>query len=143
IRNFIIKSGLTNVLGTASLSNNTETQLVPAVVGVAMFVRREAYEQVGGMDEDTIVYGEEFTWQWRMKQAGWDIALVANESIKHFNVTQELIGWRLAEHRKGMLSFFCRHRPRWQVWILRASIIFFHGLRWLFHLFFAHENRRG
>lgn len=143
LRNFIINSGIAQLIGTASLTNNETTKLVPVVVGVAMLVRQEVFQQVGGMDEDTIVYGEEFAWQWRMKQANWDIAMLANAEIVHFNTGKDIRGWKLAEHRKGMLNFFCRYRPKWQAWILRVAIVFFHGLRCLFNLVFDRQRVEG
>jgi len=143
IRNFIIDSGIGSLIGTASLSDNFTTKLVPVIVGVAMFVRKEVFHQVGGMDEDTIVYGEEFAWQWRMKQVHWDIAMIADAEIVHFNTDKDIHGWKLGEHRKGMLNFFYRYRPRWQTWGLRMALVFFHGLRWLFNLIFDRKRAHG
>jgi hypothetical protein len=140
IRNFIINSGIARLIGVESLNKNETTRIVPVVVGVAMFARREAYQQVGILDEDTLVYGEEVAWHWRMNQAGWKVAVIADTYIIHYNVDKDLRGWQLAEHRKGMLNFFCRYRPKWQVRVLRLVMIVFHSLRWLFNLFFDRQR---
>ncbi|MBL8146976.1 MAG: glycosyltransferase family 2 protein [Anaerolineae bacterium] len=111
-----------------SLNSSTETRIVPVVVGVCMVVRREAIQQAGLMDEDTLMYGEEFGWQRRLREKGWNAALVGEAEVIHLNQSQDLSGWRLAEHRKGMLTYFIRYQPPWQSLILRGAISFFHGL---------------
>lgn len=143
IRNWLINSGMANQMKIASLSKNDTTLIVPVVVGVAMFVRREAYLKAGVLDEDTRVYGEEIAWHWRIRQAGWQIAVVAEAKITHFNVDKDITGWKLAEHRKGMLNYYCRYRPAWQAWILRVAIVFFHGLRCLYNSIFDRKRAEG
>lgn len=56
---------------------------VDFLVGACMMVRREAYAQVGGFDEDFFMYSEETDWQRRMKDAGWKIVFVPNACVTH------------------------------------------------------------
>lgn len=135
IRRFVQWTGITQWMGVESLKANQRTRIVPVLVGVCMVVRREAIQQAGLMDEDTLVYGEEFGWQRRLWEKGWNAALVSEAQVVHLNTTQDLTGWKLAEHRKGMLNYFIRYKPRWQSVILRMALAFFHGLyalAWLF-----------
>jgi GT2 family glycosyltransferase len=136
IRNWIIHSPLKRYLRTASLQTYRETQFVPVVVGVAMCVRRRAYQQAGLMDEDTRVYGEEYGWHWRLRQHGWKIALFVDTFVTHFNVEQPLRGWILGEHRKGMLNYYLRYRPKWQARVLRVAMFVLHALRAMLYLIF-------
>ena len=46
---------------------------VDSLVGAFMMVRREGIEQVGLLDEDFFMYGEDIDWCYRIKQAGWKI----------------------------------------------------------------------
>ncbi len=57
---------------------------IDALVGSCMMVRREAYEQVGGFDEDFFMYGEDIDWCYRMKLAGWEIHYAPVTRIVHF-----------------------------------------------------------
>jgi len=57
---------------------------VDIVAGCFMFVRREAYEQVGGMDEDFFIYGEESEWCCRIRRAEWIIRYYPETSILHY-----------------------------------------------------------
>lgn len=53
------------------------------LVGAALFVRREAYAQVGGLDEAFFMYSEELDWQRRMRAAGWRCAYVPAAQVVH------------------------------------------------------------
>ena len=129
VRRVMARIGLSKHLGIASLVDGPETRLVPVVVGVAMFARRSAYEQAGLMDEATRVYGEESAWHWRLRQSGWQIAVVGGAVVVHYNTTPNFDDWKLAEHRKGILNYFVRYRPAWQAFVIRAGIVGFHSLR--------------
>jgi O-antigen biosynthesis protein len=57
---------------------------VDAVSGSFMAVRREAYEQAGGLDEEYFMYGEDLDWCYKIKQAGWEVWYVADTRIIHY-----------------------------------------------------------
>jgi O-antigen biosynthesis protein len=61
-----------------------ETYELDAVSGSFMMVRREAYEQVGGLDEDFFMYGEDLDWCYRIQQAGWKNYYVHSTQIIHY-----------------------------------------------------------
>jgi GT2 family glycosyltransferase len=61
-----------------------EIRDVDVVAGCFMFLRREVYEQVGGMDEDYFMYGEEVEWCYRIHRAGWRIRYFPGASILHY-----------------------------------------------------------
>lgn len=56
---------------------------VDCLVGAFMLVRRETVEQVGGLDEDFFMYGEDIDWCYRIKQAGWGIHYYPRTQIIH------------------------------------------------------------
>jgi len=64
--------------------NPDETYEIDAVSGSFMMVRREAYEQVGGLDEDFFMYGEDLDWCYRIQQAGWKNYYVHTTQIIHY-----------------------------------------------------------
>jgi N-acetylglucosaminyl-diphospho-decaprenol L-rhamnosyltransferase len=53
------------------------------IAGAFMLLRREVFEQVGGMDEAYWMYSEETDWCYRIKQAGWKIAYLPEVAITH------------------------------------------------------------
>ena len=56
---------------------------VDVVTGCFMLVRREALEQVGIMDEQFFMYGEETDWCYRFKKAGWKVLFMPVAEIVH------------------------------------------------------------
>jgi GT2 family glycosyltransferase len=60
-----------------------EPAAVDWVVGAALFVRRAAYEQVGGLDEGFFMYSEELDWQRRIRAAGWEVHHVPAACVVH------------------------------------------------------------
>src|SRR5689334_6085898 len=61
-----------------------ETYPVDALSGAFMFLRREAYEQTGGFDEEFFMYGEDLDLCYRIQQAGWAIMYVPETQIIHY-----------------------------------------------------------
>ncbi|MNO29367.1 N-acetylglucosaminyl-diphospho-decaprenol L-rhamnosyltransferase [compost metagenome] len=56
---------------------------VDCLVGAFMLLRRETIDQVGGLDEDFFMYGEDLDWCFRIKEAGWGIYYYPQTSIVH------------------------------------------------------------
>jgi GT2 family glycosyltransferase/lipopolysaccharide/colanic/teichoic acid biosynthesis glycosyltransferase len=61
-----------------------ETYEIDAVSGSFMMVRREAYDEVGGLDEDFFMYGEDLDWCYRIQRAGWKNYYVHSTQIIHY-----------------------------------------------------------
>ncbi len=61
-----------------------ETTEVEAISGSFMAVRREALAQVGVLDEEFFLYGEDLDWCFRMRQTGWKIQYFPGTQIVHF-----------------------------------------------------------
>jgi GT2 family glycosyltransferase len=51
--------------------------------GAAMLVRRRAIEQVGGVDESFFMFNEESDWQYRMREAGWQVVFFPGSEVVH------------------------------------------------------------
>lgn len=61
-----------------------ETYEVDAVSGSFMMIRRDAYKDVGGLDEAFFMYGEDLDWCYRVQQAGWKNYYVHGTQIIHY-----------------------------------------------------------
>jgi hypothetical protein len=57
---------------------------VKAVSGSCMFIRREVYEKIGGLDEQFFAYQEDSDYCLRARQAGWKVMYVPLSSIIHY-----------------------------------------------------------
>lgn len=57
--------------------------IVDWVIGAAMVVRREVYDQIGLLDEKYPMYCEEVDWCVRAKNSGWEIMCIGTAKIIH------------------------------------------------------------
>jgi N-acetylglucosaminyl-diphospho-decaprenol L-rhamnosyltransferase len=75
-------------------------------LGACMFVRREALEQVGLLDEGFFMYAEEVDWCLRLRRAGWGIYCVPTAVVVHYG------GASAGQFREAMLVELYRSRYR-------------------------------
>ena len=61
-----------------------QTAEVDWLVGAALLVRREAWQQAGMLDEAFFMYSEELDWQRRIKAAGWQVVYFPAAKVRHF-----------------------------------------------------------
>ena len=57
--------------------------LTPFITGCSMFVRRSAWESVGGFDESFFAYAEDFDWCLRARNSGLKLAYAPNAVVYH------------------------------------------------------------
>ncbi|MDW2876426.1 MULTISPECIES: glycosyltransferase family 2 protein [Bacillaceae] len=57
---------------------------IDCLVGAFMIVRREAIKEVGMLDEEYFMYGEDIDWCFRIKNAGWKITYNPEAEIIHY-----------------------------------------------------------
>jgi GT2 family glycosyltransferase len=84
---------------------------VDALSGSCMLVRRTAVEQVGLLDEEIFMFGEDIDWCWRMKQANWRIFYFPESVVWHAHGASSRlrpIGATIDLH-KGMEVFYRKH----------------------------------
>lgn len=64
--------------------NYDVAQFVDAVSGVCWLIRREVIQNIGLLDEDYFMYGEEQDYCYRAEKAGWKIMYYPVESVVHY-----------------------------------------------------------
>ncbi|WEG13303.1 glycosyltransferase family 2 protein [Pullulanibacillus sp. KACC 23026] len=57
---------------------------VDCLVGAFMMVRQEVIEQIGLLDEDFFMYGEDIDWCYRIKEGGWHLSYYPETTITHY-----------------------------------------------------------
>ena len=88
-----------------------EVREVEVVMGACMLVRREAVEEVGGLDEAFFLFSEETDWCHRFRQAGWKVLFYPGAESVHVGGASH--GGRLfRENVRGHLRFLAKHRRR-------------------------------
>jgi len=94
--------------------DHNATREVDWVLGAAMFVRREAIDNVGMMDERFFLYFEDVDWCYRMKQRGLKVYYLADAVIEHGykrESAQAVMNRSFAAH---LVSLF-RYYEKWNV----------------------------
>lgn len=83
---------------------------VDSVVGAFMLVRGEALEQVGLLDEDFFMYGEDLDWAYRMKQVGWKVYYNPAVTVLHYKRASSRHSKRAQfEFVRAMYVFYRKH----------------------------------
>lgn len=105
------------------LSDN-EHHLVDSLVGAFMLVRRETIDQVGLLDEDYFMYGEDVDWCYRMKEAGWEIHYYPETKITHLKgaSSRRKPMKIIYEFYRAMYLFHHKHYRKQYIWIVNAVI---------------------
>jgi len=80
------------------------------VVGAVLFLRREAFEEVGGFDPDFFLFNEEADLAWRMWRAGWSVERCDDAVFVHVGgaATRRNWGPMYREQLRGHLLFLSK-----------------------------------
>lgn len=89
--------------------NENGTYEVDSLSGAFMLVRREAIREVGLLDEDFFMYGEDIDWCYRFKQAGWKVVYYGDAQITHYKGGSGRKGKALYEFYNAMKLFYDKH----------------------------------
>lgn len=101
---------------------------VDALSGSCMMVRKTAIDEIGLLDEDIFMYGEEIDWCWRLKQAGWTVNYFPGSTVYHYHGASSRfrrVGATINLH-KGMEVFYRKHQAKSHSllfnWLVYAAI---------------------
>jgi N-acetylglucosaminyl-diphospho-decaprenol L-rhamnosyltransferase len=93
--------------------DRTTEREVDWLSGSCLMARREAIDQVGGMDEQFFMFNEDVDWCRRMKLAGWAVAYVPSAVAVHeIGASKRRVAARVIWGRHvGMIHYFRKHHP--------------------------------
>jgi len=92
------------------------------VTGAAMLVRREAWQEVGTLDEAFFMYSEELDWCRRFRQAGWEVVHLPQAVVMHYEgrSSEQVIAARHIHFETSKILYFRKYHGRLQAGFLRA-----------------------
>jgi GT2 family glycosyltransferase len=111
---FLIATRLGELLWPGYPANVTETQVrsVDWMTSACLMLRREALDQVGLLDEEYFIYGDEVDLQYRLKKAGWQMYYLPQATIIHYGGgSMNRWGRRKMVYRGKMLFFQKNYNP--------------------------------
>ena len=100
-------------------------QEVDWVVGACLLVRRQVYEQAGGLDEGFFMYSEELDWCRRIKSAGWEIAYLPTAAVIHHEgkSSEQVVPARHIYFQGSKVRYFRKHHGAFQAEVLRWFLL--------------------
>lgn len=130
-------------------NHGTETDVIEVdwVQGSAIVMRKELYDQIGGIDEQFWMYHEEIDLCRRAKNAGWKIVYVGTTSIIHHQgkSSQQVIEQSLFHWKQSRIKYFRKHHgwiagetQRLLLWIDACCpfvILFLQSPFWFYSMF--------
>ena len=120
--NFCLAVGLTKIFLRSKLFCGEHMWFFPhdtvirveALVGAFLVVRREAIKQVGLLDENFFMYGEEIDWCKRFWNAGWEVVFYPEAEVVHYgraSSSREPVRF-FKESYRSKLKYWKKHRSR-------------------------------
>jgi len=111
--------------------DRNDIRQVDVVTGCFMLVRRQAIEQVGTMDEQFFMYGEETDWCYRFREKGWKVMFAPVGEIIHFggqSTAQKPVAM-IVQLRLSILKFIKKHYNRPMYFLARFLVALFFAVR--------------
>ncbi|NJN98102.1 MAG: glycosyltransferase family 2 protein [Anaerolineales bacterium] len=122
-------------------------QPVDYVEGACLLVRREAFEQAGGLDEGYFMYAEEVDWCYSMRRTGWQVWYQPAARIIHYGggSSRNRRTQREADLYRSRVRFFRKHYGDAAALALKTLIYLLTAIKVITHgtLRLLSGNRRG
>lgn len=118
---------------------------VDAVMGAYLLVRKSVMDQVGLLDEDFFMYGEDLDWCLRIKGAGHKVMYYPDAEITHYKYgSAQLIPFRTIKlAHDAMKIFYRKHYAKKNSWLFNFLVYLGISLRMYLVLFvnlFRHKK---
>ena len=112
------------------------TLAVDVIVGCFSMIRRETLDEVGLLDEDLFMYGDDVDWCRRARNAGWEVMFYpGGQAIHDRGKTTAPYPVRFAvAQQRSVLLYWRKHHSFLGVLGIRAIMLFHHLLRYTLSL---------
>lgn len=97
---------------------------VEVVTGCFMLVRKEVIQQIGMLDEEYFIYGEETDFCYRAHQAGWNLLFTPDAQIVHLGgASSKQAKPQMILQLRGSLLYFMKKRKSWISYIMACILV--------------------
>lgn len=123
---------------------NDQTSEVDVLNGWFLMIRREALEEVGGLDERFFMYGEDIDWSYRFHKAGWKRVYLASAQAYHYGGASSAAAPTrfYIEMQKADIQFWKKHHGQMKALVYRSLIFLRELIRIIGHGFLFLINKR-
>jgi GT2 family glycosyltransferase len=100
-------------------------QQVDWVVGACLLVRRQIYEDIGGLDEGFFMYSEELDWCRRIKDRGWEVVYLPTATVVHHEgkSSEQVVPARHIHFQSSKVRYFRKYHGSFQAELLRCFLL--------------------
>ncbi|MBN1953663.1 MAG: glycosyltransferase family 2 protein [Anaerolineae bacterium] len=100
-------------------------QDVDWVDGAALMARREAIDEVGGLDEGFFMYSEELDWCYRFRAAGWRVVYFPAAHVVHYRgkSSEQVVVARHIHFQTSKVRYFSKHHGPLAAGVLRLFLL--------------------
>ncbi|HVB97349.1 MAG TPA: glycosyltransferase family 2 protein [Chloroflexota bacterium] len=100
-----------------------DARTVDWVSGACLIARREAWEQVGWLDDGFFLYFEDVDWCRRCRQQGWDVYFVPEVEVTHLSRPSYADLARRQHYLRGLQRYYQKYYGAWAGWILKTALL--------------------
>lgn len=93
------------------------------VTGAFMIIPKKVFDEVGGFDENIFMYTEEMELCFRLKQIGYQTVFQISPAIIHLGGASGGSVFALTSEVKNMLYFWKKHKPSWQMPLIKIFFL--------------------
>jgi hypothetical protein len=100
------------------------SRYVEGLVGACMVVRKKAIDEIGLMDENQFMYGDEIDWCRRLLDGGWNIYYKADAAIIHYGgeSSKQVKVFVSVEAEKALKYYYRKHKGQWYAWLFSLEV---------------------
>lgn len=97
---------------------------VDAIMGAYFLVRKSVVDQVGPLDEEFFMYGEDLDWCWRIKSAGYKIMYFPKAEITHYKygASKSIPFSTIKRAHQAMKIFYRKHYAKKYNWFFNQLV---------------------
>lgn len=103
-----------------------EVYEIDCLTGAFMFIRKEALDEVGFLDETFFMYGEDIDLCFRIKEAGWKIVYYGKSKITHFKgaSSKKQKSKLIYEFYRAMYVYYKKHHANESSFVVNIIVYF-------------------
>jgi GT2 family glycosyltransferase len=111
--------------------NHQRSREVEILNGWFWVVRRQALEQVGVLDEDFFMYGEDMDWCYRFRNAGWRNVFCAESAAVHYGGASSAFAPArfYVEKQRANVQYWKKHHGRFAAFAYLCTVLLQESLR--------------
>jgi GT2 family glycosyltransferase len=121
LEEFLMATGLGDKLlnGFPSHKKSETEKIVDWLSSACLLLRRKALDQIGLLDENYFIYGDETDLQYRLKEAGWKVYYLPSATTIHFG-GRSMNRWKRRKMvYRGKMLFYRKNYSSLKSWLLR------------------------